>query len=64
MPAMRLALLAPILLGLAGPAAGAGPASHGTTKSVLPFHEDDYPGALAEARAKKLPIFIEAWAPW
>ena len=33
-------------------------------KSALPFIEDDYPKALAEARATKLPIFIEAWAPW
>jgi hypothetical protein len=30
----------------------------------LPFLQDDYPKALAEARAKKLPIFAEAWAPW
>ena len=30
----------------------------------LPFVEDDYPRALAEAKAKKLPLFIEAWAPW
>ena len=32
--------------------------------SNLPFVEDDYPRALAEARARKLPLFIEAWAPW
>ena len=32
--------------------------------SSLPFVEDDYPRALAEARARKLPLFIEAWAPW
>ena len=31
---------------------------------TLPFVEDDYPRALAEARARKLPLFIEAWAPW
>jgi hypothetical protein len=30
----------------------------------LPFVADDYPKALAEARAQKLPLFIEAWAPW
>jgi len=30
----------------------------------LPFIEDDYPRALAEARAAKRPIFVEAWAPW
>lgn len=31
---------------------------------VLPFIEDDYPRALEVARQRKLPIFIEAWAPW
>jgi hypothetical protein len=35
-----------------------------TAKAVLPFIEDDYPLALAEAKAKRLPIFVEAWAPW
>jgi hypothetical protein len=33
-------------------------------KTALPFIEDDYGRALAEARAKNLPLFIEAWAPW
>ena len=33
-------------------------------RATLPFLEDDYPAALREARAKKLPIFAEAWAPW
>ena len=32
--------------------------------SNLPFVEDDYARALGEARARKLPLFIEAWAPW
>ena len=49
-----LALAAAALLG----ASSAGP------RPVVPFIADDYPGALAEARAKKLPIFVEAWAPW
>jgi endonuclease YncB( thermonuclease family) len=31
---------------------------------ALPFIADDYPKALAEARAQRLPLFIEAWAPW
>jgi hypothetical protein len=31
---------------------------------ALPFIADDYATALAEARARKLPIFIESWAPW
>ena len=32
--------------------------------AALPFIEDDYPRALAESRSRKLPIFVEAWAPW
>ena len=34
------------------------------SKKVLPFIEDDWDKALAEAKAKNVPIFIEAWAPW
>jgi hypothetical protein len=45
---------------LAAALAGPSPAA----KPVLPFIEDDYPKALAEARARKLPIFVEVWAPW
>ena len=33
-------------------------------RGALPFVEDDYGKALAEARARSLPLFIEAWAPW
>ena len=33
-------------------------------KQVLPFIQDDYSRALAQARARKTPLFIEAWAPW
>ena len=32
-------------------------------REVLPWVED-YSQALAQARAKNLPIFVEAWAPW
>ena len=32
--------------------------------AALPFLADDYATALTEARARKLPIFIETWAPW
>jgi len=34
------------------------------SKSVLPFIEDDYAKALAEAKASKKPIFVDVWAPW
>jgi hypothetical protein len=32
--------------------------------AVLPWVEDDYSKALARARAKDVPIFVEAWAHW
>ena len=35
-----------------------------TAPATLPFIQDDYPRALAEARERKLPLFIETWAPW
>ena len=45
------------LLALPAAAASAPP-------EVLPFIADDYPKALAAAKAAKKPIFFEAWAPW
>ncbi len=46
---------------LAAPAVARG--AEGLDKA-LPFVVDDYAKALSEARAQKLPLFIEAWAPW
>ena len=31
---------------------------------TLPFIEDDYAKAVARAKTKNLPIYVEAWAPW
>ena len=58
-PTIRTAL-ALGLLAAAGPVA----ASAADLERALPFVADDYGKALAEARAQKLPLFIEAWAPW
>jgi hypothetical protein len=33
-------------------------------KEVLPFIENDFAKAVAQARTKKVPIFVDAWAPW
>ncbi len=33
-------------------------------KEVLPFIENDFPKAVARAKAKQEPIFVDAWAPW
>ena len=44
--------------------AGALAAPAADIEKALPFVADDYGKALAEARSQKLPLFIEAWAPW
>jgi hypothetical protein len=58
---MRLTRLAALALtgGLA--MVSAAPAA---SRTVLPWVEDDYSKAVAQARAKNVPIFVEAWAPW
>ena len=52
----------------AGPLAAAGltpgTAAIASDTRPLPFLADDYAKALGEARARQLPLFIEAWAPW
>jgi endonuclease YncB( thermonuclease family) len=30
----------------------------------LPSIQDNYKQALAQAKERKLPIFVECWAPW
>ena len=30
----------------------------------LPWVEDNYAKALAEAKARHVPLFAEVWAPW
>jgi hypothetical protein len=65
-------LLAVPVLALPSLAAGAtAPAKSATPKSVtakwnpvVPFIEDDFGRALALAKARRLPVFIEGWAPW
>jgi hypothetical protein len=32
--------------------------------SATRFVEDDYDAARVQAKARKVPIFIEVWAPW
>ena len=68
MPIRRLFVL---LLALAVPAgAHAGAAKAAPSKvaaarpEAVPFVADDYDRALAAARAKHVPIFVESWAPW
>jgi len=49
---------------LLGAARGARAAEGTGVDKALPFIQDDYARGLAEARAQRLPLFIEAWAPW
>jgi len=68
MPRLRtLALLAPLALAAcdsppAEKAAQASTAQGGGP--VLPWIQDDYPAALAQARQRNVPLFVESWAPW
>jgi hypothetical protein len=66
MRTLRVASLLAALLLAPAPAATASrhqpAAMH--ARSVLPFISDDYAKALQVARARKLPLFIESWAPW
>ena len=71
MSAMRwtsLVLAASLSAAACAPAALDPPAAQNTqgttTALALPFVEDDYARALAEAKAKAVPLFVEAWAPW
>jgi len=61
-----------LALALAGAGCGRGEARKeevspaATTRRVgaLTFHEDDYGRALAEARRRGVPLFVDVWAPW
>jgi len=33
-------------------------------KETVPFIDNDYQVAIARAKAKNVPVFVEAWAPW
>jgi len=32
--------------------------------SALPWIENDYGKAIAEAKARQAPLLVEVWAPW
>jgi len=54
LPTRALASLAAATLALAAAPARAAP------RTI----EDDYPGALSEARRLGVPILVDVWAPW
>ena len=47
-----------------GPGADPAPARPPAGAVTIPWISDDYPAALARARAEKKPIFVDMWAPW
>lgn len=49
-------LVAILALALAAPAVAA--------PRRLPFVADDYQKALADARARNVPLVVDVWAPW
>jgi len=39
-------------------------AALGAPHKGLPFINDNFEKALAEAKQRNLPLFVEVWAPW
>ena len=62
---MRAAQIsAVVLLSALGAVLPGGAGATASARRVMPFIADDYSRAVAEARARKVPLFIESWAPW
>ncbi len=60
-------VLAGLLLGLIVSACSGTPAPppvEAASAAMLPFVADDAPRALADAKTRGVPVFVEAWAPW
>ncbi|HKQ58497.1 MAG TPA: hypothetical protein VJY35_11570 [Candidatus Eisenbacteria bacterium] len=58
------AILAPQAASAASAAIKSSPKTSAHAKSVLPWVEDDYARAVADAKARSIPMFVESWAPW
>lgn len=60
------AILAALLLGACATTSApkATKSSAGQVREVLPFLHDDYESALALAKERGVPLFVDAWAPW
>ncbi|MEP6769722.1 MAG: hypothetical protein ABJC61_13705 [Acidobacteriota bacterium] len=61
---MRFPRSLPAALLLSGSLLALPAPSHPREAAGLPFIEDDYGRALAAAKSRHVPIFVEAWAPW
>jgi hypothetical protein len=60
----RIAGHAALLLGLVATIPAIAAPRPQPAHAVVPFIADDLPRALAEAKERNLPIFVESWAPW
>lgn len=49
------------LLAILAALAAAAPAAAAPAAAPV---QDDYPRALAEARARSVPLLVDVWAPW
>ena len=63
---MRIPAACLLLVGLVACTAATSnsPSDEVHSGTPLPFIDDDYGRALAEAKAKGLPLFVDVWAPW
>lgn len=64
MSSWRLCVSALLLLSCASRQPAPPPASAQAARDRIEFVENDYARALAEARARRVPLFVDAWAPW
>jgi len=62
--AAATALAALAIVAACSRAQEAPPPAAATSEHILPFIENDYPAALALAKARKIPLFVDVWAPW
>ena len=60
---LLLSISSAALLSLSAAASPAAPSS-AAPKAALPWIENDYARAMAEAKRRGVPVFVEAWAPW
>lgn len=65
-PFQRSVSFMPVVIAslLAAQCGGKSTSPRSVVPAALPFVQDDYAAALAQAKQLKVPLFIETWAPW
>ncbi len=53
-----------VLMGCAGITRAQQKPAAATPKPAVPFVENDYTRALADAHKRNVPLFVDLWAPW